>query len=309
MEEILKEVKDLIKKGYKEIVLLGQNVNSYEDAGSLSHYHFSGRRWRKAPDEGKINFSKLLRKINAIPGNFWISFISNHPKDVTDEMIETVAKCKKVCECFHLPIQAGNDEILQRMNRKYTVKHYLKLIDKIKKAFKKHKPGVLYSITSDIIVGFPGETRKQFLDSAKVMKKVKYDMVFFGQFSPRPGTVSWKMKDNVSKKEKERREKYLNEILKKTVLENNKKYIGTVQEILADRCAVNHSRELLTEKERDAFEYFSRTRTMKNVKIHHPASVLPLLRGGSEGGVNLIGKFVKVKIIKANIWNLEGKLL
>lgn len=271
--EIIREIKSLIKKGYKEIVLLGQNVNSYKD--------------------GKINFSKLIKQINSIPGNFWISFISNHPKDVTDEMIETVAKCKKVCECFHLPIQAGNDEIIKHMNRKYMAKEYLALVKKIKGAYKKYKPGALYSITSDIIVGFPEETRKQFLDSAEVMKKVKYDMVYFGQFSPRPGTAAWNMKDNVFKKEKGRREKYLNEILKKTTFENNKKYIGTIQEILVDRRAVNHSRELLTEKEEDVFEYFGRTRTMKNVKFESNKK-------------NLVGKFVKVKITKANTWNLEG---
>jgi tRNA-2-methylthio-N6-dimethylallyladenosine synthase len=259
-KEIIKEVKGLVKKGYKEIFLLGQNVNSYKN--------------------GKTNFSKLLKNINSIPGNFWIQFLSNQPKDVTDEMIEAIAKCEKACECFHLPIQAGNDEIIKKMNRKYTAKQYLKLVDKIKKAYKKYKPGILYAITSDIIVGFPGETKKQFLDSAEVIKKSKFDMVFFGQYSPRPGTTSWKMKDTVSKPEKVSREKYLNEILKITTYENNRKYVGKTLDVLV-------------ENYKNGF-YFGRTRTMKNVKFENAKK-------------NIIGKFVEVKIIKANVWNLEGK--
>jgi len=267
--EILKEVKRLVGTGYKEIVLLGQNVNSYHGTYSIEH------------ETKSINFSELLRKINFIPGNFWISFVSNHPKDFSDELIETATKLKKICEYIHLPIQAGDDKILEKMNRKYTSKQYLKLIDKIRKSFKKYKPGKLYSITSDIIVGFPGETKRQFLESAKIMEKVRYDMVYFGQFSSRPETAAWKMKDNVSKKEKSRREKYLNEILKKTSLENNKKYLNKTVEVLID-------------KEKDGF-YFGRTRTMKNVKI-------------ISGKKNLVGKIVKVKVAKANIWNLGATI-
>lgn len=268
-KEIIKEVKKLVKKGYKEVVLLGQNVNSYKDQ--------------------RINFSKLLIRINAIPGHFWINFISNHPKDVTDEMIETVTKLPKVCECFHLPVQSGNDEILERMNRKYEAKQYLGLIKKIRSAYRKYKPEKLFSITSDIIVGFPGETKGQLLSSAKVMKNAKYDMVYFGQYSPRPNTAAWKMKDNVSKKEKARREKYLNEILKKTSFANNKKYVGRTLEVL------------INSKKGDF--YFGKTRTMKNVKI---IKVNPIESSQSE---NAIGVFNRVKITKANVWNLEARLV
>ncbi|MEK7598296.1 MAG: tRNA (N6-isopentenyl adenosine(37)-C2)-methylthiotransferase MiaB [Patescibacteria group bacterium] len=274
-EEIIKEVKNLVKNRYKEIVLLGQNVNSYRFIDKNSSAEAS------AKEDKVITFSKLLRTINAIPGHFWISFISNHPKDVTDEMIETVAKLPKICECFHLPIQSGNDAIIRKMNRRYTSHQYLTLIKKIKVAFKRYKPQKLFSITSDIIVGFPGETKRNFLASAEMMKRAMYDMVYFGQYSPRPGTVAWKMKDNVSKKEKARREKYLNEILKKTVFTNNKKYIGKTLEVLIDS------------KKGDF--YFGKTRTMKNVKI-------------ISNKKGLVGQFVKVKITKANIWNLEGKL-
>ncbi len=259
--EIISEVKNLLKKGYQEITLLGQNVNSYHD--------------------GKKNFADLLKKVNALPGKFWIRFLTSHPKDMSDELIETLAKSKKVCEYVHLPIQAGDDKILEKMNRKYTAKHYLDLISKIKKAFAKYKPKEIYSLNGDIIIGFPGETKKQFLESAKIMKKVGYDMIYFGQFSPRPGTVASKMKNNVSKAEKSRREKFLNEILKKTAFQNNQLYL-------------NKTIEVLIENQKDNF-YFGRTRTMKNVKITATKK-------------NLIGKIIKVKIIKANIWNLEGKI-
>ena len=285
-KDIEKEIRTLIKKGYKHITLLGQNVNSYCDkrpAYRTGRQETRDMKFNKhiACRMSHVTFSELLKKINAIPGNFWISFVSSHPKDFSNELIETIAKCKKVCEWVHLPIQAGNDKILEKMNRKYTQKHYLELIKKIRSAFKKYKPDSLYSISSDIIVGFPGETKKQFMDSAEVMQKAKFDMVFFGQFSPRPGTKAFQMKDNVSKEEKSRREKFLNIILKKTALKNNKKYVGKKIEVLIEKQTGN--------------VFFGKTKTMKNVKIESVKK-------------NLVGKILKTKIIKANIWNLEGIL-
>lgn len=277
VEEIIDEVKDLAIKGYKNIILLGQNVNSYRGAWSVERGALNAKAKEKI-----VTFPMLLKKINAIPGNFWIQFVSSHPKDMNDELIKVITECKKVCECVHLPIQAGDDEILRKMNRQYSQKHYLKLIHKIKKSFKQNKPGKLFSISSDIIVGFPGETRQQFLQSASVMEEAKFDMVFFGQFSPRPETAAWKMKDNVSQKEKARRENFLNEILKKTAFENNQKYLNEIVEVLVDQ------------KKGDF--YFGKTRTLKNVKIKAIEK-------------DLIGKIIKVKITKANIWNLEGEVL
>ncbi|MDD5463708.1 MAG: tRNA (N6-isopentenyl adenosine(37)-C2)-methylthiotransferase MiaB [Candidatus Moranbacteria bacterium] len=275
-EEIIKEIKDLITKGYKSITLLGQNVNSYKSPTTINNQLST----KNAQEE--INFSKLLKKINSVPGKFWISFVSSHPKDMSDELIETVASCKKVCEWIHLPMQAGDDEILRKMNRKYTQKHYLEQVKKIRETFVKIRgKSVLISVSSDIIVGFPSETKKQFLESAAVMEKSKFDMVFFGQYSPRPETVAWKMKDNVSQKEKFRRENFLNEILKKTAFANNKKYVGKTFEVLI-------------EKEKNN-AYFGKTRTQKNVKIISNKKIQ-------------IGTFVKVEITKANIWNLEGKI-
>ena len=270
-EEIISEIKGLIKNGCKEIILLGQNVNSY------NHVTYNTKHVTITP------FPKLLKMIEKIPGKFWISFMSSHPKDYSDELIDVIAKSKKICEMVHLPLQAGDDKILEKMNRKYTKKHYLSLVKKIKFAFKKYKPETLYSITTDIIVGFPGETKKQFLESADVMKKVKYDMVFFGQFSPRPGTAAYKLTDNVSKAEKVKRENFLNEILKKTNLANNKKYVGKVLEVIIDKFEAKPQ------------VYFARTRTGKHMRIESKKK-------------DLVGQFAKVKITKANIWNLEGEI-
>ncbi len=300
-EDIINEVKKLIQNGAKHIILLGQNVNSYRGSGKNS----------SADEVGKlINFPQLLQKINSVPGKFWISFVSSHPKDVTDEMIETVAKCKKVCENFHLPIQAGNDEILKNMNRKYTAKQYLQIIRKIKSAFAKYKPAVPYSITSDIIVGFPGETKKQFTDSAQVMRKAKFDMIFFGKFSPRPNTAAWEMKDNISKEEKEKRAIYLNEILKETCLANNKKYVGKTLEVLVEKVKLSSFAHQIPPNppfpKGEIIEYFGKTRSMKNVKMTicdcHPG----IFSEKYPGSQSLIGKIIKVKITKANVWNLEG---
>lgn len=282
-KEIIAEIQSLVKKGYKEITLLGQNVNSYRYKYQITNEKLQTNSKSKISNSKKeVTFSQLLKKIDSIPGKFWIRFVSNHPKDVTEEMIEAVTKCKKVCESFHLPIQAGNDAILKRMNRRYTAQEYLSKAKKIQSAFKKNKPGIPAVITSDIIVGFPGETKNQFIDSAAVMEKVGFDMVYFGQFSPRPGTAAWKMKDNVSKKEKGRREQFLNEILKKSALKNSQKFLNTKTEVLID-------------KKSDDF-YFGKTRTGKNVKIVSTKK-------------DLVGKIVKAKIIKANIWNLEGIII
>jgi len=184
-EEIISEVKNLVKKGYKEIWLLGQNVNSY-----------------------KYNFSKLLRKINKIPGKFWIRFTSSHPKDFSDDLIKAMAECEKVAKYLNLPVQSGDDKILKAMNRPYTVKQYKNLIKKIREKI----PDI--NLSTDVIVGFPGETKKQFENTVKLFKQIKYNIAYISKYSPRAGTAAAKLKDNVSPQEKKRREKILEKILK-----------------------------------------------------------------------------------------------
>jgi len=176
---IIKEAKHLIKNEIKEITLVAQNVNSYP------------------------NFVGLLQKITALPGDFKVKFLTNHPKDFSNELIKEMTKNPKIIKYVHLPFQAGDNAILKKMNRHYTRQDYLKLIAKIKKAM----PGVV--ITTDIIVGFPGETKQQFTKTLEVMKKVGFKQAFVAKYSPRPGTAAYKLKDNVPFEEKKRREQIL----------------------------------------------------------------------------------------------------
>ena len=262
-KEIICEVKNLIKQDCKEIWLLGQNVNSYNN------------EQRTENKEQKINFPKLLKLINYIPGNFWIRFTSSHPKDFSDELIEAIVECKKVTEYLNLPVQSGNNEILKKMNRSYTISHYKKLVKKIRKKI----PDI--TLSTDVIVGFPNETKKQFEDTVKLFKEIKFDMAYISKYSLRPGTAAAELKDNVPQKEKDRREKVLTEILKETALGNNKKYIGKKIEVLVEK----HKNSFLIGK---SWHY-------KTVKFKGPKK--------------LIGQFVKVKIIDALSWGLKGKIV
>jgi len=258
VQEILTEVRNLVEKGYKEIVLIAQNVNSYKD--------------------GEINFSEILKRVNDVSGNFWIRFATSHPKDMSDELIKTITEGEKVCRHIHLPVQAGDDKILKAMNRNYTVAHYKNLIRKIRRVM----PDV--AITTDIIVGFPGETKKQFANTAKLFKEIKFDMAYIARYSPRPGTAVYKLKDDVTPVEKKRREEELMKILRKTALENNKKYLGKTVEVLV----AGESRK---------GEWFGYTETNKKLKIKDKK-----LKMG-------IGEFIKTKIIKAKDFGLEGEMV
>ena len=263
-------IRNTISNGAREIWLLGQNVNSY----------FSDKR--QETSNKKVNFAKLLKMVNEIPGNFWIRFTSSHPKDFSDELIKAMAECEKVTEYLNLPVQSGDNEILKRMNRPYTVKQYKNLIKKIRTAFKKYRTGLEkeIAISTDVIVGFPGETERQFQNTVKLFEEIKYDMAYVAKYSPRPGTAAVKFKDDVLPKEKERRYKILTEVLKKTALENNKKYVGKKVEVLIDG------------KKGDF--YFGKTRTYKTVKI--------------KSNKNKVGQFIRVKIIDALPWGLKGNL-
>jgi tRNA-2-methylthio-N6-dimethylallyladenosine synthase len=301
-EEILDEVKCLVDKGYKEITLIAQNVNSYvchceeerSDDAAISSLHKTSRSPRPKASglamtvNKQINFSQLLKMVNDIPGEFWIRFATSHPKDMSDELIKTIAECDKVCEHVHLPAQAGDNRILRAMNRNYTIEHYESLIKKNRQAM----PNV--AITTDIIVGFPGETKKEFGQTAKLFKKIKFDMAYIAQYSPRFGTAASKLKDDITKSEKKNREEELMKILRQTALENNKKYIN--QEV-----------DVLIMGESKDGQYFGNTRNNKNVKIN-PLSMKYITHNKKQED-NVIGKFVKVKITKAQDFGLEGELV
>jgi len=270
-KEILCEIKSLIDRGYKEIWLLGENVNSYQSFLTLEE---KSPQTNQEISPKKVNFPELLKMINDLPGNFWIRFTSSHPKDFSDQLIDVIASCKKVAKYINLPIQSGDNQILKKMNRPYTVEQYKALVKKIRKKI----PEVCLS--TDVIVGFPGETKKQFQNTVKLFKEIKFDMAYIAQYSKRAGTAAAKLKDNVSHQEKERRDKILTEVLKRTALQNNQKYIGKIVEALPEKMVKGF--------------LIGKTKTFKTVKF--------------KGKENLIGKFVKVKIIDALPWGLKAKL-
>lgn len=203
-QDILKEARELVQNGCKEITLLGQNVNSY------------GKNL-----EPKVTFAQLLRMINDIDGDFRIRFMTSHPKDCTRELLETMAQCDKVAKHLHLPFQSGNDRVLKAMNRNYTREKYLSLIRYAKKLM-----GDALSITSDIIVGFPGETYEEFQDTLSLIEEVGFTSLFTFIYSPRNGTPAARMPDPVPAEEKGRWLRELLAVQEKISAENMKKYAG-----------------------------------------------------------------------------------
>ena len=255
LESIIDEVKDLKNKGYKEVTLLGQNVNAY----------------------GKdINetFSHLLECV-AKTGIDRIRFVTSHPWNFTDEMIKVIAKYKNIMPYIHLPIQSGSNEILKRMNRRYTREEYLELFHKMKKNI----PGV--SITTDIIVGFPSETRKDFEDTLDIVRTCEYDGAYTFIFSPREGTPAAKMKDDTPLKEKESRLHELNELVNYYSNKSNQKLLNKTVEVL-----------ILGDSEKDSNKVYGYTDTMKLVNVNGPKDI--------------IGKIVRVKITDAKSFSLDG---
>jgi tRNA-2-methylthio-N6-dimethylallyladenosine synthase len=256
--EIVSEVRDLVARGYKEINLIAQNVNSYKD--------------------GEVNFAQLLKSVNSIEGNFWIRFVSSHPKDMSEQLIKTIAECGKCCHHIHLPVQAGDDEVLARMNRKYTVEHYRNLLVLIRS----YLPDV--SITTDIIVGFPGETDEQFEHTADLAEWAKFDNIYIGKYSQRPYTAAAKFKDDVTRLEKKRREEALMDIMRRTAAENHQKYLGQTTEILVEQFSKGN--------------FFGRTRDNTFVKISN-----------KDIGSDLVGQIVAVRITEARDFGMDGELI
>jgi tRNA-2-methylthio-N6-dimethylallyladenosine synthase len=211
-KEILKEIEQFSNLGFKEITLLGQNVNSY---------FYQDKKKNDIWD-----FPRLLSAAAKIKGDFWIRFLTSHPKDFSTDLLETISSEPKIAKQIHLPLQSGSTRILKSMNRKYTASHYLDIALSIKKKLPEA------SLTTDIIVGFPGETESDFLKTKKIMEQIKFDMAYISRYSPRPQTVAFSFSSDISEKEKVRRKAVLNQIVTKTALKNNQKLIGQELKVL-----------------------------------------------------------------------------
>ena len=232
----------------------------------------------KGTCQSEINsFAKLLREVNKIEGIEKIRFTSPHPKDFTDDVIEAIRDCDKVSKLVHLPLQSGSTNILKSMNRVYTKEQYLNLVDKMKKEI----PNVKFS--TDIIVGFPGETEEDFEDTLDVVKKVEFEQIFMFIYSRRKGTPADKMKNQVPEEIKHERFDRLKELYEAIIPKNNKEYIGTNQEILVEGYSKTNN-EYLT----------GRTDTNKVVIF--------------KGNPDLIGKMINIQVVSEHMWYLKGEI-
>ena len=261
MSQILDEVKGFVEKGYKEIMLLGQNVNSY--GNDLK----SGK-----------NFAMLLDEICKIEGEFLVRFVSPHPKDFGDDVIDVIAKNEKIARCLHLPLQSGSSRILKLMNRKYTKEQYIELAEKIKSRI----PGV--ALTADIIVGFPHETEEDFLDTLDVVEKIGFETSFMFMYSPRKGTAAAKMDGQLDQEVKKERLQRLIDLQNRKSKEASDSYKGKIERVLVEGPSRKKD-EVLT----------GRTSTNKVV----------LFAGEKE----LEGTFVNVKINECKTWSLYGEIV
>ena len=260
-EDILREVEELAREGYKDITLLGQNVNSY------------GKDL-----EEPMDFADLLERVNAIPGEFLIRFMTSHPKDATHKLFETMARCEKVAPVLHLPFQAGNDRVLKVMNRRHTREQYLEKIRDLKSLI----PDIV--LTSDIIVGFPGETTEEFEDTLKVLEEVRFDALFTFIFSPRVGTPAANMDDPMPREEKLVNFNRLTALQDAISEEKHRAYVGRTVRCLLDG---------LSDDER--YDLTARTPGNRLVRV--------------VGGRSALGQFRDVKITDANKWSLFGELI
>lgn len=260
-EDILEEARRLIDGGALDITLLGQNVNSYGTGCDFG-----------------MDIADLMREICRIPGDFRLRFMTSHPKDASDKLISVMAEEDKVVPHFHLPIQSGSDDVLMRMNRKYTSTDYLTIIEKLKRAV----PDV--SITSDIIVGFPGETDSDFEDTLRIIRKVEYDMIFSFIYSPRTGTPAATMDDQIPKDVSNERYEKLLEVQNDISLARNRRFIGREMTVIADEIS----------------------RTDKTMLTGRGDPVRPIHFLGNE---EMIGKNIRVSITDADTFSLRAKII
>ena len=276
-QDIYDEVVSLAKQGYKEVTLLGQNVNSYLVSEKSKGENVDFVVKMQNGEEFKVNsFATLLRLINTVQGLERIRFISPHPKDFTDDVIEAIKDCDKVCKLIHLPLQSGSSEILNSMNRKYSKEQYLTLANKIKEKI----PNIEFS--TDIIVGFPGESEKDFEDTLDVVSKVKFEQIYMFIYSRRVGTVADKMENQIDEKIKHTRFDKLKKLAEEIIEEKNKAYIGKNEKVLVEGKSKTNSNI-----------YTGRTETNKVVNF--------------EGKEELVGKVIPMQIISEHMWYLKGK--
>lgn len=260
-EDILDEIRTLVSKGYKEVTLLGQNVNSY------------GINLEK-----EVSFAQLLRMVNEVEGLERIRFMTPHPKDLHMDVIKAVKECDKVVEQIHLPVQSGSTSLLKRMNRSYTREDYMRIMEEIKREI----PGV--ALSTDIIVGFPGETEEDFEETLRLVEEVKYDSAFTFIFSRRKYTPADRMKEQIPEEVKHERFNRLVEAVNRNAIAINKTYQDQIVEVLVEGQSKNNE------------EYVQgRTRTGKTVNF--------------PGDESLTGKLVKVLITKARSFSLMGEML
>ncbi|ASQ49305.1 tRNA (N6-isopentenyl adenosine(37)-C2)-methylthiotransferase MiaB [Leptotrichia sp. oral taxon 498] len=263
INEVVRDVEQYTKKGYKEILFLGQNVNSYgSDLADKSD-----------------NFAELLKKSAAVEGDFWIKYVSPHPKDFSDDVIDAIAKNSKIARMLHLPLQSGSTKILDAMNRGYTKEEYIKLAKKIKEKI----PDI--GLTTDIIVGFPGETDEDFQDTMDVVNEVGFENAYMFMYSKRTGTPAATMENQVDEKVKNERLQKLIRLQNMKAREESQKYLGQTIKVLVEGPSRKNP-EMLT----------GRTSTHKVVLFKN-------------NGKNLKGKFVNIKINDAKTWTLYGELV
>ncbi len=258
VEDIILEIEDVVNKGFKDVTLLGQNVNSY--------------------NYDNVTFASLLYKVNQIKGLKRLRFVTSHPKDLTDDVIEAMTSSDKICEHLHLAMQSGDNDVLKRMNRGYTAEHYLGIVNKLRKAM----PEI--AITTDIIAGFPGETEEQFQHTYDLMKKIEFDYAFTFKYSPRTGTKAAMFEDQIPEDIRLKRLQKLIKLQEGITLKKYQDQIGKIKEIYVEKVS----------KKSDA-EISGKSRDFK-------ITVFP-------GSKDLIGSFVKVKIVDATGWTLKGEMV
>ncbi len=261
LETVINEAKSIIKQGYKEITLLGQNVDSY--GKDLEH---------------KPTFAKLLYELDSLEGEFRIRFTTSYPTDITDEVIEVVKNASKICECFHIPMQSGNDRVLKAMNRRYDRAQYSNIVNKIRNNIKD------VTITSDFIAGFPSETEEEFMDTISAIKELGLDYSNTAAYSPRPNTPAGKMVDKfIALDEKKRRLQILNDTVKEASKMSNLNSVGKTYEVLVEKIKTENGLRL------------AEGRSRNNKVVHFKSNTAQ------------IGDFVDVEINEALVWCIKGE--